>query len=70
MASVKELSRPETGEARNAHHGARASTNYLSSNIEEYNRKAYQAQRLIELYRLRPERAQLVAALIFGGRHG
>jgi len=40
------------------------------TNAFEYNQRAFQAQRLIELYGLRPERAQLIAALFFGGRHG
>ena len=40
------------------------------TNIIDYSPGAYQAQRLIELYGLRTERAQLVAALFFGGCHG
>jgi len=48
----------------------RGTTNYLSSNVFEYNQRTFQAQRLIELYGLRPERAQLIAALFFGGCYG
>jgi len=43
---------------------------FNSSNAIEYNQRAFQAQRLIDLYQLRPERAQLVATLVFGGCNG
>jgi hypothetical protein len=70
MPTAKVALRPKNEAPRQSARTERGTTIFNSSNVFEYNQRTFQAQRLMELYGLRPERAQLIAALFFGGCHG
>ena len=67
MTSVKEISPPKAGEARNAHHGARASTIFHNTDNPDNNLSAIRLQFLMSRFGLDERRSALVAALAFEG---